>query len=88
MAGSPSWKVYSPEDEYIASFKYPEDAAQFVSGRADGTTIRHGHGKAWTVWEEGSRRYPESDSFDRTASIMRERLATLQKSAYDKVYKP
>lgn len=52
MAASPSWKVYSKDGEYLASFKYPEHAAALVAALGvDGSTIRWGH--VLTVWTEG-----------------------------------
>ena len=72
MAASPQWKVYDEHGEYIASAKYPEVAAVIVA--ALGGTVRHGHRKIDTVWTEGSEEIPASESYDRVANIMRERL--------------
>lgn len=52
MAGSPRYKVYSPEGEYIGCTKHPSDAAALAALRGPGTTIRDGHQKV--VWTEGA----------------------------------
>ena len=33
MASAPPFKVYTADGEYVASFKYPEDAAALVALR-------------------------------------------------------
>lgn len=53
MAGSPKWKVYDADGEYRAACKYLEEAACLVDFLGDGSTIRAGHDKRWTVWTEG-----------------------------------
>lgn len=72
---TPIFKVYSREGEYLASCKYPEDAAAVVSVRGDGATIRYGHRTADVVWTEG----PAGDgdggnSYDTVAQVIQERL--------------
>ena len=63
MAASPKWKVYSPENEYVAACKHVEDAAAVVALRGDGATIREGHTKATIVWIEGTDGHA-GDSYD------------------------
>lgn len=72
MAASPPWKVYV-DREYIASFKYPEDAARFID--AGGTEVRFGH--SLVVWVEGSEEQSAMESFDSAAAIMRERAGLI-----------
>lgn len=73
MAGTPHLKAYSPEQEYVAAFKFYEDAASFAAFRGDGTTIRWGHSKNETLWHEGAEEFSAGESFDRAAVIMRQR---------------
>jgi hypothetical protein len=54
MSGSPRWKVYTEDGEYVASCKFVEDAAAIVAMRGDGTTIRDGHRRI--VWTDGAQR--------------------------------
>ncbi len=69
MASSPRLKAYSPDGEYIASFKHEEDAAMFVGAR--GGTIRLGHSSKDIIWCEKRARFSASDSYDRAAEVMR-----------------
>lgn len=68
MAGSPKYKVYSADNEYVASVKYLEDAAALCAMRGNGTTVRLGHGP--TIWREGSEEIAAGESYDRAAEIM------------------
>ncbi len=68
MAGSPDWKVYR-EKEYVAAFKYAEDAAAFV-GCMSGE-VRYGHNIV--VWREGCESFPAGQSYDQAARIMEQR---------------
>lgn len=70
MAGSPDWKVYR-DGEYVAAFKYAEDAAAFVS--ITGGNVREGHRAARTVWREGAEKFSAAESYDAAAEIMHER---------------
>ena len=72
MAQSPAFKVYSSTGEYLASCKYPEDAAALIAALGDGTTIRYKHGA--TVWTEGNEEFPASESYDFVAEKVLERL--------------
>jgi len=74
MAGSPIWKVYSAEGEYVASVKYLEDAAALIVAHGDGATIRHGHARRdQALWVEGNEEIPASESYDRVAATVTER---------------
>ncbi len=66
MAGSPDWKVYSVNGEYIASCKYAEDAAALVSVQGNGASISYRHGRK--LWIEGHEAIPAGESYD-TVSV-------------------
>ena len=53
MASTLQFKVFDVDGEYLASFRYVEDAAILVAAKEDGTTIRNGHSKRTIVWTEG-----------------------------------
>lgn len=72
MAASPPWKVYSVK-EYVAAFKYPEDAARFID--QDGDEVRYGHNLV--VWVEGSEDQSATESFDSAADVMRGRAGLI-----------
>jgi len=86
MAGSPDWKVYSAANEYLAACKHPEDAACLASFNGDGTTIRWGHSKRFTLWTEGKEQIPASESYDIVCDTMLGRLSVLQRESYKKAY--
>lgn len=67
MGGSPVLKVYSREGEYLAAFKYAEDAAALVALRGSGATIRRGHRRV--VWTEGMESQPAIESYDYVAEV-------------------
>ena len=69
MAASPYWKVYSPAKEYVASCKYPSDAAALVAAYGEGATIRIGHRVKDIVFTEGEDGVWASESYDRAAEI-------------------
>jgi hypothetical protein len=77
MAGSPTWKVYNATGEYIAACKHVEDAAALCALNGDGTTIRSGHAKSWTVWTEGAESQPAGESYDHVAELAAFRAADL-----------
>jgi hypothetical protein len=53
MAATHSWKVYTKDNEYIASCKIPFYAAIVCAGIGQaGTTIRYGHGKKGIVFTD------------------------------------
>lgn len=74
MAASPKLKVYNASGEYVASCKYPSDAAALVSLYGDGATIRHGHRKTDAVWTEGAESQPAGESYDFVAETVHARL--------------
>jgi hypothetical protein len=81
MGAAPEWKVYR-DKEYVAAFKYAEDAAMLVA--CAGGEIRHGHNLV--VWREGAEEFPAGESYDRAARIMKHRRHTRFVQAYDKLH--
>ena len=75
MAASPAWKVYSARGEYIASFKYPEDAASLLCSRGDGTQLRAAHAPRFVVWTEGNEECTAGESMDTVATTAYARAA-------------
>jgi len=75
MAGSPRFKIYSAANEYIASIKYLEDAAAFVSIQGEGATVRSGHAKRNILWTEGLDGNA-GESYDGAALVMEARQLT------------
>jgi post-segregation antitoxin (ccd killing protein) len=65
MARTPRWKVYSADNEYLASCKYIEDAARLMDS---GMTIRDRHSAI--VWREGSEAFSASESYDDVAGTV------------------
>ena len=86
MAATPHLKAFNQNGEYVASFKYEEDAAAFVAFLGKNASIRLGHSKAYTLWLEGSESQPANESYDFAARIMIERQTTrsTEKRAYPK----
>jgi len=74
MAGTPIYKVYTHDGEYIASVKRLTDGAIIVGFYTHGT-VRYGHNKACILWNEGHEEFSASQSCDHAAAIMEERLA-------------
>lgn len=68
MAGTPIYKVYTAEGEYIASAKRPEYAAMILAGLGvAGTTIRKDHRKiVFTDMVDADA----SNSYDTVAEIV------------------
>jgi hypothetical protein len=81
MASTPPWKVYR-NGEYVASCKYPEDAAMLVS--ASGGVVKHGH--SLTVWTEGREEFSAGESYDQAAATMEQRRYAAYADAYKKAY--
>ena len=73
MAVAPHLKVFDSQGKYVASFKYEEDAASFITLLGDGASIRLGHRKANTLWNEGAEDQPAAESYDHAAEVMRKR---------------
>lgn len=84
MAGSPTWKVYSGDGEYIAAVKYLEDAAALVAMRGDGTTIRYQHGVV--IWREGKETQPAGESYDYVAETCRTRVHAKHVASYERTH--
>lgn len=82
MAGTPPYKIYTADGEYVASVAYLEDAAAFAAFRGDGTTVRLAHAKRWTLWTEGKDGHA-GESYDLAASHMLAEERRLQQAAYD-----
>tara|TARA_Y100000310_G_C20360842_1_gene658904 strand:- start:58 stop:282 length:225 start_codon:yes stop_codon:yes gene_type:complete len=69
MAAAPYWKVYTADNEYIASTKLPDYAAILVAGiGVEGTTIRKGHSKGGIVYTDFVDGIA-SNSYDAVAEI-------------------
>lgn len=71
MAATPRYKIFTPENEYIASCKYPEDAAVLIANLGNGSQIRDGHTKV--VWNEGAEEQSAAESYDFVAITVRSR---------------
>jgi hypothetical protein len=74
MAGSPRFKVYNPQGEYVASCKHVEDAAMLVGNYGEGAKIRDGMNGKRVVWHEGKESVSASDSYDEVYSVVWERI--------------
>lgn len=75
MAGTPIWKVYTDEGEYIGSTKSPWYAAMLIAGMGEGT-IRHGHQDI--CWAEGLEKI-EADETLTELAIAKDRIKELEK---------
>lgn len=73
MAGSPIYKIYNPQKEYIGSMKYREDAAAMVSFLGNGAKVLLGHNKKAILWHEGHEEISAGESYDRAAEVMKQR---------------
>lgn len=73
MAGTPRYKIYNSQNQYIAATKHIEDGAALCSFNGTGSTIRDGHTKADTVWQEGHEDFPAGESYDRVVLLVHER---------------
>ena len=73
MTNSPNWKVFNPKGEYVASCKFPEDAAAIVAAYGDGASIRWGHAKKDTVFTEGENECRAGNSYDACGELCRTR---------------
>ena len=72
MSNIPKWKVYR-DGEYIAAFKYAEDAA-ILAAVFPGSVVKIGHKKV--VWTEGNETFAAGESYDRAADVMHSREDT------------
>jgi hypothetical protein len=75
------YEVYSGEGEYLASFKWGEDAAVLASAHGGAATIRTGYGAL--LWIEGSEGWPAVKSH-RTSDILQRREYAIQSDCYDR----
>ena len=50
MAAAPNIKVFNPDNEYVASCKYFEDAGAVAFGYGPGATVRMGHAQRATIF--------------------------------------
>lgn len=70
MAQAPQFKVYTPQNEYIAACKLASDAAALAALYGDGATVRNGHSARNVVWREGSDKFRAAESYDGAASVI------------------
>ena len=73
MSGSPRLKIFNSQGEYIGCVKHYEDAACLVASYGTGATVRFGHSKRQTLWNEGAEDFSAGDSYDQAGQIMRQR---------------
>jgi hypothetical protein len=74
MASSPQLKIFNSLGEYIGCMKHGEDAACICASYGKGATIRYGHSKRNTVWSEGAEEFSASESPDRVAKVIADRI--------------
>ena len=84
MGATPQYKVFSAGNEYVASIKYPADAAAFVSIQGEGATVRNGHAKKNIIWTEGKDGHA-FDSYDHAAEVMQLAIEN-QRAEYRRQY--
>ena len=76
---SPIYKIFR-RGEYVASCKYPEDAAA-ICGMTKGTEVKLGHSGP-ILFREGSESISAAESWDEAAKIMRQRQGDYIKFSY------
>lgn len=84
MAGTPRFKIFNPQKQYIAACKHLEDAAALAALNGNGATIRDGH--SLVVWKEGFEEFSAAESYDRVAEIAWERIKTDNLKCFTKQY--
>lgn len=72
MGYAPQWKIYTSDNEYVASVKNTEGAGLLANLYGKGTTIRFDHRKV--VWTEGVDGRA-ADSYDFVNEIIMGRVA-------------
>lgn len=77
MAGTPKFKVFNSQGEYVAACKYGEESAMLAACMGEGTTVRLGHSKSDTVWTEGREKFSAGESYDEAARIMEQRVEAI-----------
>lgn len=82
MAASPDWKVYR-DKEYVASCKYPEDAAAIVAAMSG--SVRYTHAREVFAQTDENQALA-ADSYDEAADIMRANRDRVQRENFEKVY--
>jgi hypothetical protein len=82
MAGSPRFKVFDSDGEYVACCKYLMHAAVLVSVMPGGT-VRDGHSKKLTLWTEGAEEVPAGESYDIATEIMEGRIEQVRVRVLD-----
>jgi len=68
------FKVFTPQGEYIAAVKRPEEGAALMAFLGDGAELRDGHSKRFTVWREGAEAQPAGESYDHVAQTVWDRI--------------
>jgi hypothetical protein len=71
MGHSPQWKIYTRDNEYVASTKNTEGASLLAGYYGNGTTIRFDHRKV--VWTEGTDGNA-ADSYDKMNEVIMGRV--------------
>ena len=83
MAGSPKYKIYDLDGEYVASVKYPVLCAAILSAMQEGSTVRLGHGK--TIYTSGKDGDP-GESYDVCAETIERREYEINVETYERQY--
>ena len=84
MSGSPKFKIYNLNREYIGCVKYAEDAAALVALQGDGATVKYDHGKV--IWREGAEELSAGESYDEAARVMYRRIDKMRRASYARSY--
>lgn len=71
------WKIHLSTGKFIAACLYAEDAAALVASHGASATIRIGHTNV--VWKEGKEIFGAGESYDRVASIIKERAREIER---------
>lgn len=82
LGGSPKWKLYNAEGEYIAACRYVEDALMLMAFNGDDSTIKFDH--RTLVWTEGKEEIRASESIDRAVAIVDERMGAHARQVKEK----
>jgi hypothetical protein len=73
MASTPQLKIFNSEGGYIGCVKHYEDAACLVASYGKGASVRFGHDRKNVLWTEGAEDFSAGESYDRAATVMRQR---------------
>ena len=74
---TPELKIFNPSGEYIGCMKHGEDAACVCALYGKGASIRYGHDKRHTVWNEGAEEFSAGESYDRVALLIADRIEAI-----------